>query len=294
MQTHQGVRQKKSVSATAQGGRLINENKSAYTSYIEFKLFIGMQQELNKERYKLLKSVEKVLEVPMIFLGFVWLLLLVAELIWGLSKPLVYLSLLIWAIFIIDFIVKFVLAPEKISFLKKNWLTAVSLLIPALRVFRIFRFVRLLRGLRGIRLVRIVSSLNRSMGSLGATMKRRAFGYVLIITLFVTFAGAAGMHAMEKTTPGFESYRMALWWTAMRVITAGNEYNPASPEGRGLAFLIAVFGYTIFGYVTATFATYFIGRDAQEKDAPLAGAKDLEELKASIKKLTEAIENKTP
>ncbi len=249
-----------------------------------------MKEQLINERKKLLTSIEKLLEGPMIFLGFVWLALLLIELIWGLNKPLEYASLIIWIIFIIDFLIKFILAPIKVDFFKKNWLTAISLIIPALRVFRIFRFVRLLRGLRGIRLVRIVSSLNRSMKSLGATMKRRAFGYVFMITLIVTFAGAAGMYALENPNPGFDSYGMALWWTAMRVITAGNEFNPSTPEGRTLAFLIAVFGYTIFGYVTATFATFFIGRDAEEKDAPVAGAKDVEELKREIRKLTASID----
>jgi len=249
-----------------------------------------MKQPLAHERNKLLTSIEKVLEGPMIFLGFVWLVLLVIELVWGLSKPLEYTSLTIWIIFIIDFLISFILAPTKVVFLKRNWLTAVSLLIPALRVFRIFRFIRLLRGLKGIRLVRIVSSLNRSMNSFGATMKRRGFGYVMAITVTVTFAGAAGMYALEKPNPGFDTYGMALWWTAMRVITAGNEFNPVTPEGRGLAFLIAVFGYTIFGYVTATFATYFIGRDAEEKDAPVAGSKDIDELKKTIQTLSKDIQ----
>lgn len=248
-----------------------------------------MKEQLKNERKKLLTSIEKLLEAPMIFLGFVWLVLLVIELIWGLNKSLEYSTLTIWIIFIIDFSIKFILAPAKGDFFKKNWLTAISLIIPALRVFRIFRFIRLLRGLKGIRLVRIVSSLNRSMKSLGATMKRRAFGYVLMITLIVTFAGAAGMYALEHSNVGFDSYGMALWWTAMRVITAGNEFNPSTPEGRGLAFLIAVFGYTIFGYVTATFATFFIGRDAEEKDAPVAGAKDVAELKQEIIALRNSI-----
>lgn len=225
----------------------------------------------------------------MIFLGFIWLLLLVAEFIWGISKPLEYTSIVIWIIFIIDFCIKIILAPVKISFFKKNWLTAISLIIPALRIFRIFRFVRLLRGLRGIRLVRLVSGLNRSIKSLAATMKRRAFGYVMLLTLFVTFAGAAGMYAFENTTPGFTNYGLALWWTAMRVITAGNEFNPATPEGRGLALLIAIFGYTIFGYVTATFATFFIGRDAEETDAPIAGTNDIGKLRKEISLLTASI-----
>ena len=249
-----------------------------------------MKKQLITERKKLLTSIEKILDGPMIFLGFVWLALLVIELVWGLNKPLEYTTLTIWVIFIIDFVIKFMLAPLKIDFLKKNWLTVISLLIPALRVFRIFRFIRLLRALRGIRLVRIVSSLNRSMKSLAATMKRRAFGYVFVITLIVTFAGAAGMYAFENPNAGFDSYGMALWWTAMRVITAGNQFNPFTPEGRGLAFLIAIFGYSIFGYVTATFATFFIGRDAEEEDAPVAGAKGIEDLKKEIIKLTKSID----
>jgi len=249
-----------------------------------------MKGPLINERKKLLTSVEKLLEGPMIFLGFVWLVLLVIELIWGLSKPLEYASLTIWIIFILDFFIKFFLAPVKLDFFKKNWLTAISLIIPALRVFRVFRFVRLLRGLRGIRLVRLVASLNRGMKSLGATMKRRAFGYVFMITLIVTFAGAAGMYALENPNAGFESYAMALWWTAMRVITAGNEFHPFTPEGRGLAFLLAIFGYSIFGYVTATFATFFIGRDAEEEDAPVAGARDVAELKREIMALRKSID----
>ena len=250
-----------------------------------------MKTEIKNKRKKLLSSVEQILEGPMILLGFVWLVLLVIELVWGINKLLEYLSYGIWGIFIIDFVIKISLAPGKLLFLRKNWLTAISLFIPAIRIFRVFRFVRLLRGLRGIRLVRIVSSFNRSMRSVGKTMQRRGFGYVMIIILIVIFAGAAGMYAFENPTPGFTSYGLALWWTAMRVITAGNEFNPITPEGRGLGFLIAVFGYSIFGYVTATFATYFIGRDAEEKDAPIAGSKEIEELKSEIIALRKIIEN---
>lgn len=248
------------------------------------------QQQLKNERRKLLASIEKVLEGPMIFLGFVWLVLLVVELVWGLLPVLEYLSLAIWVVFIVDFLLKFILAPEKGAFLKKSWLTAISLAIPALRVFRIFRFVRILRGLRGIRLIRIVSSINRSMRSLGATMRRRAFGYVMMLTLVVTFAGAAGMYALERTNAGFESYSRALWWTAMRVITAGSAAEPVTAEGRALAFLIALFGYTIFGYVTASFASFFIGRDAEEKNAPVASTQDIAQLRSEIATLTKAIQ----
>ena len=248
-----------------------------------------MKQKLSHERNKLLNTFQKLLEGPMIFFGLVWLILLVIEILWGLPKVLEYLSVTIWIIFVVDFFIKLILAPNKIDFFKKNWLTAISLLIPALRIFRIFRFVRVLRSLRSIRLIRIVASLNRGVNSLGATMKRRAFGYVLLLSFVVTFAGAAGMYALENPNPGFDSYGMALWWTAMRVVTAGSDFWPLTPEGRGLAFLLSLFGYSIFGYVTATLASFLIGRDAEEQDAPIAGAKEISELKADILILTQTI-----
>lgn len=247
-----------------------------------------MNKNILSERKKLLNSVQNLLEGPMIFLGFVWLVLLVIELVWKPTPVLENISLTIWIIFIIDFLLKFFLAPGKLRFLKTNWLTAVSLLIPAIRVFRIVRFLRVLRG---VRLVRVVSSLNRTMKSLGATMERRGFVYVVILAVAVTFGGAAGMTAIEKGNPGFENYGMALWWTAMRVITAGSEAWPLTHEGRILAFGLALFGYAIFGYVTATLATFFIGRDAEEKDTPVAGAKDVAELKQMIKVLTQNLDD---
>jgi voltage-gated potassium channel len=59
-----------------------------------------------------------------------------------------------------------------------------------------------------------------------------------------------------------------------------------------LAFILAVFGYAVFGYVTATLATFFIGRDAEEKDTPVAGANDVAELKEMVATLTRLVQEK--
>lgn len=244
---------------------------------------------LNKERATLLRRLNHTLEGPMIFLGFVWMVLLVIELISGLSPLLEAISLSIWIIFIIDFAIKFFLAPHKVSFLKKSWLTVISLAIPALRVVRIFRVARLLRGLRSIRLVKIVASINRSMRSLGATMRRRGVKYVFLLTMLVLFGGAAGMYALEKDVQGFESYWTALWWTAMLLSSMGSDYWPQTPEGRLLCLLLSIYGFGVFGYLTATISSFFIGRDAEEKDAPIAGAQEMATLQQQLEELTKSI-----
>ncbi len=243
------------------------------------------------ERRAVLQQLEDWLEVPMLILGFVWLALLVVEFIWGLSPLLETAGTVIWIIFIVDFAIKFILAPDKTNYLKANWLTAIALIVPALRVFRIFRVARLFRAARGFRLLRVVSSLNRGMRALGNTMSRRGVGYVVALTLIVTFAGAAGMYAFENEVAEspIKTYGEALWWTAMTMTTMGSDYFPQSGEGRALCFLLAMYAFAVFGYVTATLATFFVGRDAANKDAEVAGAEDVKQLRDEITLLREDV-----
>lgn len=244
---------------------------------------------LRKERFELLRRVEKAMEGPMAFLGFVWLVLLIVEFLNGLTPALEFLSIAIWIVFIADFLIKLFLAPEKFSFLKKNWLTILSLAIPALRLVRFARLLRAVRSLRGIRLVKIVGSLNRGMKSLASTMKRRGLKYVILLTLVVIFAGAAGMFAFEKEQ-GLKTYGEALWWTAMLITSIASEYWPQTGEGKILCLILSIYGFCVFGYITATLASFFVGRDAEEKDAPLASTADIKALQEQIQRLTEAIQ----
>ena len=245
-----------------------------------------VKQALNNERREVLQQLEDWLEAPMLALGLVWLVLLVIEFTWGLSPLLEILGTIIWIIFILDFAIKFLLAPHKLTYLKSNWLTAIALAVPALRIFRIVRVVRLLRvarAARSLRLVRVITSLNRGMKALGASMGRRGFGYVIALTAIVTLTGAAGMYAFENEVPGgLNTYPVALWCTAMLLTSIGSEYWPQTAEGRVLCFLLSLDGFAVFGYVTATLASFFIGSGAEDEEAELAGAKSIEALRAEI------------
>jgi len=228
------------------------------------------------------------------FLGFVWLALLVLDFVRGLPAWLNTLETIIWVVFVADFALRLWLAPDKPRYLRHNVLTALSLLVPALRVFRVFRAVRALRAARvirgatrGSRLVRVVGSLNRAMHALGRSFRRRGFGYVVALTAIVLLAGAAGMLAFERDVPGsnITNYGTALWWTAMVMTTMGSDYFPHSPEGRVLCLLLAVFAFAVFGYVTATLATFFVGRDAESDAGELAGEKSVEAVRRELEAL---------
>lgn len=249
----------------------------------------SLNETVERERHQSLEQLERWLEIPMIVLGFAWLVLLVVEFTRGLSPFLEATTRLIWLTFIIEFAIRFTVAPRKLPFLRQSWLTVLALLLPALRVFRILwvvKFLRVARVSRGLRLVRLVTSTNRGMRALGAAMNRRGLGYVVTLTVLVALVGAAGMYAFERDVPnGLDSYGVAVWWTAMLLTSIASDYWPKTAEGRLLCLLLGVYGFAVFGYMTASLASFFIGRDAEREDAELASAASIRELRAEIASL---------
>ncbi|MGB8703026.1 MAG: ion transporter [Thermosynechococcaceae cyanobacterium] len=235
------------------------------------------------------------LETPMLVLGFAWLGLFIVELVWGLNPLLEVIGTLIWIAFIVDFGIQILLAPRKRSYLKHNWLTAFSLFIPALRTLRILQIIRPLqsvRAIRGLQLLRVMTRTNKGMRILAASMGRRGLSYVVGLTTIVTLIGAEGMYAFEHELPDgtITNYATALWWTAMVMTTIGSDYFPKTAEGRALCFLLALYAFTVGGYVTATLATFFVGQDAESDDAELAGIKSIHTLQAEITELRTEIQ----
>jgi len=237
------------------------------------------------ERWVVLKQLEEWIEIPMLVLSFVWLFLVLAELIWGEALLLEVFGTIIWIIFICDFALRFAIAPVKLTFLRSNVVTMLALAIPALRMFRVLQVFRILQAARGLKLLRIIATANQSMNALRRSLGRRGLGYVLLMTLAVALLGAAGMFAFEsarEVKDGFTSYVDALWWTVMLLTTMGSGFWPITAEGRVLAFLLSIYGIVVFGYVTASFAAFFIGQEAQDQNGQIPGVGDIASLREEI------------
>ncbi|MGV3773259.1 MAG: potassium channel family protein [Verrucomicrobiales bacterium] len=252
---------------------------------------LNLPRRIIKERLSLLKQLEDWLELPMVVLGMVWLALLILDFVTEWGERLDGISTAIWIIFILDFFLKVSIAPNKARYLRSNWFSIIALALPALRVFRIFRAVRALRAIRaarGIRLVRVLTSLNRGMKALGIVFGRRGFGYAMGLSLIVVFAGSAGMYAFEREY-GLSDYGTALWWTAMIVTTMGSDYWPKSPEGRILCMILAVYAFAVFGYVTATLASFFVEQDAKTSGTVQPTANQIQKLLDEMAALREEV-----
>ena len=99
------------------------------------------------------------MEIPMFILAILWMYLFVVELVSGLSAVQEYLLYGVWALFILEYFLKLFLAPRKFSFIKQNWITLISLVVPVFRIFRIFYALRVLQSVRFINSTKIIRAL---------------------------------------------------------------------------------------------------------------------------------------
>jgi voltage-gated potassium channel len=200
----------------------------------------------------------------------------------------------IWLLFVAEFVIKFVLAPAKLRFLRKSWLIVLSLLLPALRIVRAARVLYLLKAgsaVRGLTLARVLAAFNRGLHSMRHTAGRFGIGYIVSLTVLVTLLGAAGTFAFERRDAGggLDGFGDALWFTAMLMTTLGSDYWPRTGEGRVLCFLLSLYAFAIFGYVTATLATLLIGEQA--KTDGKSADRNVEQLQRELRRLNERLEN---
>lgn len=242
---------------------------------------------LRDERWALLERVDRTLEPVFVALSAAWIALVVAELAIGdLPRTLDILIWVIWGLFVLEFAAGLLLAPDRMRYIRANWLTVLSLVLPALRILRLaaaFRFLRGARIIRSVGLLRVLTSVNRGLAALGRTARRRGVGYVVAATALVMVVGAAGMASFESPqalaeqglsqATGLADYGEALWWTAY-AMTTGAPTTPVSAEGRLLGWLLSLYGLAIFGYLTAILASHFVGRDRADDPAGSAGDVD--------------------
>jgi voltage-gated potassium channel len=236
------------------------------------------QNQIDTHRETLLMELDKLTDKLLIFLGIVWLILIILELSNNLSPLLTNITVGIWVIFIFYFVLQFIIAPNKKKYVLAHWITLISLLLPFFRIFRILQTIRVLKYLRIFRsldLVHILTALNRGVRSINSILSHRGIGYITALTIIVTLIGAAGINTFENphlsqnqnnkilhtSNNSISNFGDALWWSAMMMTTMGSDYWPKTGEGRIVAWLLALYAFAVFGYITATIASFFIKSD---------------------------------
>ena len=237
------------------------------------------------------------LERPMLLLSFVWFLVIITELVNGMSPVLESLGTVLWVLFVFYFGLRLAIVASRVVFFKRNWLFVLAILVPALRLFPFlqkFPLARALTATFGMQVIWMFASADQGLRALRRAMGRRGTGYALTLTVVVILAGAAGMLHFENSSPdpeGIHSYPKALWWVAMQITNIGSGYRPVTPSGHVLCLGISIYAVAIFGYLTAVFAAIFIGRDAADPKSEIPNQTSILQLSGEVALLRKALED---
>jgi voltage-gated potassium channel len=203
--------------------------------------------------------------IPLAILALVYLGLYSLEVLGHWSSPLLWdfvaISDVIWVIFILDFIGRFILTHDKLRFLKSNAIELVSLLLPFFRAFRMFRVVIALGFLSRV----------------GRTLSARINIYVGLILPLLIYVCALGVYDAEHKAPGanITNFGDAIWWAFVTIGTIGyGDYYPVTVEGRVIAVLLMIAGLAFVSVITVSVATMFLNRLEYDLTKKKATAKD--------------------
>jgi voltage-gated potassium channel len=215
------------------------------------------------QRFRLVAEIEAMLDGPATFLAVVFAIILVVELVLGAQDAdvppvLGWIQLAIWGVFIVHFLLGITISPDRIRYLRRNWLTAISLAVPFLRAFRVLRAVRILRATNSLR---VVAGFNRLARSLRGVLAWTRAGYAAALAVTSALLGSAAMLMFEADAAGSQitDYGEALWWATATLTTVGAASEPVTLGGRIVALFLMFGGLVLLGYVAGVVAAVLFG-----------------------------------
>lgn len=190
-------------------------------------------------------------------------------------------GVLVWGLFVIDYVVRLVLAIDRRRFVRSHLLDLAVIVLP------------MLRPLRALRALAVVGFLNRQTGT---AFRGRVIAYVVAaVTLAVGVAGLAVLDAERRgDDPNITGYPDALWWAVTTITTVGyGDRYPTTGEGRLVGVGLMLAGIALLGVVTASLASWFLDKIAALTAAELRAEQvtlahvlaELRELRAEVGRL---------
>lgn len=153
---------------------------------------------------------------------------------------------LIWALFLLDYLIQFYLASNRRRFFTTHFVELFLVVVP---------FFRPLRGLRALLFTSKASFRNKT-----AYIKSIPILIGVTTVLMILIMGAAVLE-IERFAPGthIQTPSDALWWALVTVTTIGyGDVYPVTTEGRLVAGVLIIFGIAMISALTASFAAWIL------------------------------------
>lgn len=204
-------------------------------------------------RHDLVDRIERVTKYPLALLGVAWLVIAITvvttDLNGSASTALVATLFSLWAILLVEYLVRLVVTPDRRGYLRRRWVEPATVVVPP---FQGWHFV----GIEKMCLL-----LHEGALRVTTILKHHGLFRVLIAAAGTLFIGAWLVLLFEKNATGsnIHNYPDALWWAIVTVTTVGyGDRFPVTGGGRTVAVILMLVGIGLIGVLTATVASVFI------------------------------------
>lgn len=214
--------------------------------------------------------IEDRLDIPMAALALAWGGLVAYELVAPASHrgELTLAGNVIWALFVIELLVKLWVSGHPVRFLRRRWPSVLFLVLPLLRILRL---VRAVRALRALPVIRVVGSGYRTIGSARALLGGR-LAYLGVVTVTVIVAGGQMLYLLEHRAGGGASLGETLWWAANLAISGSYVFEPRTVPARLVSLLMSGYAIVVFASLAASVGAFFVESRVEAEEATAAGA----------------------
>ena len=221
-------------------------------------------------------------DVPLLVLAILWLPVLILPWVITLSHDMAEtftaIDYLVWAVFAVDYLIRFYLAPDRKHFFTHNLIDLLVVIVPFFRPLRALRIVRILQ------LARVVAIGAEGLRRARNILTHRGLHYVLLAVLIIMLVCSWLVLVFERHAHGsnIHNFPDALWWSIVTVTTVGyGDTYPVTGAGRGIAVVLMFVGIGLIGVLTASVASFFVKQDSdEERDELMERVRNIESILA--------------
>ncbi len=206
------------------------------------------------------KKLIKIYDLTVCICCLISVALAILDFTQGLGVKTQWLDYIIYGLFVIDYIVRFLLSEEKKVFFKKNIIDLLAI-IPLNSAFRGLRLIRMTKVLKPVKLARVGALFAKSVSKAKQFLNTNGFKYMLCLSAVAVLASSCAMVYFEGMR-----FQDAVWWSFVTATTVG--YGDLSPEtsiGRVIAAILMLVGIGLIGALTSTITSFFLKEQSGEK-----------------------------
>lgn len=149
-----------------------------------------------------------------------------------------------WAVFVLDFAIRWRHSGKGLSFVRHHWLDAVVVALPLLRPLQV---------------VRTYDAVRRRHEQPRLSLHARVATYAGMSATLLGFAAALAVYQVERGQPHatIRTFGDSVWWACSTLATVGyGDVVPVTPLGRLVAVALMACGLALLGAITGSFSSW--------------------------------------